>query len=125
MLNVQILKDGFFFSALDYTYIEENYTMTAKVIPPLLDNDNYSNWSSILVQFLLLLSLFFPMMLMFCMNLGMGRVWSLYFMLQLVSNFENFREIKFPANVSYFIGLMDEISNFKISAIGGVKKFMK
>ena len=46
-------------------------------------------------------------------------------MLQLVSNFENFREIKFPANVSYFIGLMDEISNFKISAIGGVKKFMK
>lgn len=125
MLNVQILKDGFFFSALDYTYIEENYTMTAKVIPPLLDNDNYSNWSSILVQFLLLLSLFLPMMLMFCMNLGMGRVWSLYFMLQLVSNFENFREIKFPANVSYFIGLMDEISNFKISAIGGVKKFMK
>ena len=124
MLNVQILKDGFFFSALDYTYIEENYTMTAKVIPPLLDNDDYSSWSSHLVQGLLLLSLFLPMMFMCCMNLGMGRVWSLYFMLQLVSNFDNFSEVKFPANVQFFISLMDDVSNFRISASEGVRKFM-
>lgn len=45
LLNVQILKDGFFFSQLDYTYIEENYTMTAKIIPPLIDNDDYTTAS--------------------------------------------------------------------------------
>lgn len=45
LLNVQILKDGFFFSMLDYTYIEENYTMTAKIIPPLVDNSDYTTWS--------------------------------------------------------------------------------
>ena len=81
LLNVQILKDGFFYSALDYTYIEENYTMTAKVIPPLLDNDDYSNWSSLLVTGMLLISVLLPMLLMCCMNVGMGRVWSLFLML--------------------------------------------
>ena len=73
--------------------------MTAKVIPPLLDNDDYSNWSMYLVAGLLLLSLFLPMALMCCMNLGMGRVWSLYFMLQLLTNYDNYGDVKFPANV--------------------------
>ena len=70
MLNVQILKDGFFFSVLDYTYIEENYTMTAKVIPPLLDmEDDQTSWMSAFSKFLLLLSLVGPLLLMMCMNI--------------------------------------------------------
>ena len=70
MLNVQILKDGFFFSVLDYTYIEENYTMTAKVIPPLLDmEDDQTSWMSAFSKFLLLFSLVGPLLLMMCMNI--------------------------------------------------------
>lgn len=73
--------------------------MTAKVIPPLLDMDNNeSTWSSYLVMMLLALSLL-PMLLMFFMSVGIGRVWSLYFMLQIISNFDNYSELKLPAHV--------------------------
>ena len=82
MLSVQILKDGFFFSALDYTYIEQNYTMTAKVIPPLIDmKDDQATWMTALFKIMLITSLFGSILLMMCMNIKMGRVWSLYLML--------------------------------------------
>ena len=82
MLSVQILKDGFFFSKLDYTYIEPNYTMVAKVVPPLIDmNDDQTTWMTAMFQLMLLMSLFGPFLLMMCMNIKMGRVWSLYLML--------------------------------------------
>ena len=84
---------------LDYTYIEENYTMTAKVIPPLLDSNSYSTWSTQMVTGLLIISLIGPMLMMLCLNMGMGRTWSLFFMLQLLTNYDNFGEVKFPANV--------------------------
>lgn len=91
--------------------------MTAKIIPPLIDNDDYTSWSLLICQFLLLLALILNLLLMCCMNVGMGRVWSLFFMLQLVSNFDNFSEVKIPANVSFFLKFLDKISNFKITEV--------
>ena len=125
LLNVQILKNGFFFSVLDYTYIEENYTMTAKVIPPLLDSSDYSTWSTQMVTALLFFSLAAPMMMMCCLNVGMGRTWSLFFMLQLLTNFDNFGEVKFPANVQFFMSALNDISNFDYSEIEFLRKLMK
>lgn len=72
---------------------------------------------SIFIKFLLLASLIFGLMLVLCMGIGMGRVWSLYFMLQIVSNIRNYDELRIPANVNYILKLLDEISNFRISAV--------
>lgn len=69
-----------------------------------------------MIFFLMALCLL-PMLLMFCISVGMGRVWSLYFMLQIVSNFDNFSELKLPAHVQYFLSMLENISNFKISEI--------
>jgi hypothetical protein len=124
MLNVQILKDGFFFSVLDYTYIEENYTMTATVIPPLLDmDDDQTTWISAMSRTLLLMCVIGPLFLMLCMNIKMGRVWSLYFMLQIVSNIRNFTELRIPANVSHVLQLLDQISNFRITTVKSFSHF--
>ena len=59
------------------------------------------------------------------MNVGMGRVWSLYFMLQLISNFDNYSEVKLPANVTFFLAFLEKISNFKVTEIEGLSFFLK
>ena len=99
--------------------------MTAKIIPPLVDNDDYSTWTTNLVTALMLLSLVLPMLFMLCMSVGMGRTWSLFFMVQLLSNYDNFGKVKFPANVQYFMRVLYDISNFNLNAIEDLKRFMK
>ena len=56
-------------------------------------------------------------------NIGMGRVWSLYFMLQLVTNFENYEKLIPAPSTKEFLQFLEEISNFKISEIKQVYHF--
>ena len=95
-MGVTVLQNGFFSAFKDYQFLEPNYTLEARPIPPLCSDEDIYCGSSIglLIGWLVMLSLFLPLMLMSCMNLGMGRVWSLYFMLQLITNLDNFEILK-------------------------------
>ena len=42
-----------------------------------------------------------------------------------MTNYDNFGEVKFPANVQYFMSMLYDISNFNISAIEYFRSRMK
>jgi len=48
------------------------------------------------------------------MSVSMGRVWSLYLMLQVTSNINNLERLLIPANAQYVLIIMQNVSNFNI-----------
>lgn len=83
LIEVKVLQNGFFSAFSDYQFLEEDYVLKAKPVPPLCSGDDPYCGSSLglLIGLLVLLSLLVSLMLSMCFNMGMGRVWSLYFML--------------------------------------------
>lgn len=125
LIEVKVLQSGFFSAFEDYQFLEEDYVLKAKPIPPLCSGDDPYCGSniSLLIGLLVIMCLLVSLMFMMCFNLGMGRVWSLYFMLQIVTNFENYTNLVPSPSVKEFLQFLEEISNFKISNIKSVSKF--
>ena len=110
-----MIKDGFFSSILDYQFVENNYTLKAHPVPQMMRLDDTSpKGSSWLIKVVLLAVLILPLVAMCFVELEMGRVWSLYFMLQIASNIINFANIQIPANALLVLEVTEQISNFKI-----------
>jgi len=83
LIEVKVLQNGFFSALSDYQFVEEHYVLKAKPVPPLCSGDDPycgSNFG-LLIGLLVLLSMLVSLMFTMCFNMGMGRVWSLYFML--------------------------------------------
>jgi len=62
----------------------------------------------------MIFTLIVPFGFMLFMSVSMGRVWSLYLMLQVASNINNFTVLLIPANAQYILMIMQNISNFSV-----------
>lgn len=125
LIQVKVLQNGFFASFSDYQFLEEDYVLQARPVPPLCSGDDPYCGSNVgfLIGLLVILCLLVTLILMMFFNIGMGRVWSLYFMLQLVTNFENYEKLIPAPSTKEFLQFLEEISNFKISEIKQVYHF--
>ena len=70
-------------------------------------------------------SLIIPFAFMVFLSISMNRAWSLYLMLQVVSNINRFEILIIPATAKPIILMMEWITNFKIMENETVQKFMK
>lgn len=62
----------------------------------------------------MMFTLIVPFCFMVFMSVSMDRVWSLYLMLQVMSNINNFERMMIPASAQYVVFIFQKISNFKI-----------
>ena len=61
----------------------------------------------------MIFTLVIPFLFMIFMSVSMDRVWSLYLMLQIVSNLLNLK-IQRPGNAEYILFLIEKIATFKL-----------
>ena len=47
-------------------------------------------------------------------RVGMNRIWALYYMLQLLVNIKNFKQLLTPANAQLVVDMTDNVVNFKL-----------
>lgn len=73
----------------------------------------------------MLITLIVPFGFMVFMSVSMNRVWSLYLMLQIISNITNYPSLLIPANSQYIIFILQNISYFKILQEQNVQIWLK
>ena len=82
LLEIRVVKEGFFSSISNYQFVEKNYTMQARPLPQILRADDSSaRIDSEVVAAVMIIVLVVPLALMWFMQIEMGRVWSLFLML--------------------------------------------
>ena len=62
----------------------------------------------------MILTLVVPFLFMVFMSVSMDRVWSLYLMLQIISNLMNLK-LQRPGNAEYIMFVSEKISYFKVT----------
>ena len=122
LLEIQVKEEIFFLARSDYQYIAPDYVLKAKPIPPLLPMDNLKRepvnigktmWDAIPAAAGLLALVLF------------GRIWTLYLMMQLVSNFDNFGRAIIPAEAKILLDQIEKISHLKITSVRFLQNWMK
>ena len=73
----------------------------------------------------MMFTLIVPFCFMVFMSMSMNRVWSLYLMLQVMSNINNFTQMMIPANAQYVVFIFQKISYFKIMQEANVQIWMR
>ena len=102
LLQIQVKEEIFFLAKSDYQYIAPDYILTAKPIPPLLSMDELkrlpvnsgrsSEWKQMVPVVGSLLAL-----------VCLGKIWTLYLMMQIVSNVDNFGRAVIPAKAKILL----------------------
>jgi hypothetical protein len=72
----------------------------------------------------MLLTLIIPFCFMIFMSVSMNKVWSLYNLLQLISNIINYKTLKIPANSSLVITMLINISQFSMFQEPNINKWL-
>ena len=62
----------------------------------------------------MIFTLIVPFCFMLFMSFSMNRVWALYNMLQLLSNFNNYLTMTIPANAYFIVNVMMNVTFFSI-----------
>ena len=60
------------------------------------------------------LSALIPIFLSLFMVLSLNRIWSLYLMMQLVSNIRNYKSLMIPSSANMALYITDNISNYRV-----------
>lgn len=122
-LQIQIQEEVFFLATSDYQYIAPNYILTAKYIPPLLPMDDLkrlpinvsrSYWTE-----------FLPLVFSFLALICLGRIWTIYLMMQIVSNIDNYSRVIIPAEAQQLLDQLEKISNLKLTSIKALQNWFK
>ena len=66
------------------------------------------------IQGSLIVSFVVPFCFMLFFRVGMNRIWALYYMLQLLVNIKNFKQLLTPANAQLVVDMTDNVVNFKL-----------
>ena len=73
----------------------------------------------------MLFTLIVPFCFMLFMSVSMNRVWSIYNMLQILSNFINLRTLSIPGNSFFIIKIIQNVSFFSILSEENVQRWLE
>jgi len=97
--------------------IDQNYTLDNYTFPSQAASQaDYEMMAKIggSAESSMIFTLIVPFCFMLFMSMSMGRVWSLYLMLQVTSNINNFSVLLIPANTQYILFILANVSNFSV-----------
>ena len=117
LVDVYMNLSLFWVATVDGVFMNDTYTLDNYTMPSQAKNEE--EYKSIAeaggsASASMLLTLVIPFVFMLFMSMSMDKVWSMYLMLQLASNLENFQNLVLPANASFVIKVEKNISTFKL-----------
>jgi hypothetical protein len=73
----------------------------------------------------MLVTLIIPFCFMVFMSASMNRVWAMYNMMQILSNFLNYLTLSIPANADFILNVVKNISFFSMLSEENVQNFLE
>ena len=115
-IHVRVKEPLMFQSAETNVSVKMNFTTTL-YLPSMTSAEDSSSIMQLgeNTKNSMLFTLIVPFCFMVFMSFSMDRVWSMYLMLQIISNLINLRCLQRPGNVEYLLFMAQKISDFKVS----------
>jgi hypothetical protein len=116
-LSITILGNRLFLASSDLYQLAKNYRIPFIEVPPQMasaeDFEQVSTMGSAASNSMIM-TLVIPLCFMVFMSASLDRVWSLYNMLQILSNMKNMLTMSIPANAYLIITVIKNISFFSV-----------